>query len=68
MVLVQFVLHAAILFHVTCSQYTSHKSFLGGQIDAAALEMWEESVDGSGKFTFLTMHNTQLGGVTHVLD
>lgn len=31
------------------SQYTRHKSFVGGQIDASVLEMWEESVDGSGK-------------------
>lgn len=28
-------------------QYTRHKSFVGGQIDAAVLEMWEESSDGS---------------------
>lgn len=28
-------------------QYTRHKSFVGGQIDAAVLEMWEESLDGS---------------------
>ena len=37
------------------SQYTRHKSFVGGQIDASVLEMWEESVDGSGKgIYFLT--------------
>ncbi|KAJ7386223.1 hypothetical protein OS493_010618 [Desmophyllum pertusum] len=28
-------------------QYTRHKSFVGGQIDASVLEMWEESTDGS---------------------
>jgi len=31
---------------VVC-QYTRHKSFVGGQIDTAVLEMWEESLDGS---------------------
>lgn len=39
------VLVSLILF----SQYTRHRSFVGGQIDASVLEMWEESVDGSGK-------------------
>lgn len=28
-------------------QYARHKSFVGGQIDTAVLEMWEESLDGS---------------------
>lgn len=28
-------------------QYTRHKSFVGGQVDASVLEMWEESMDGS---------------------
>lgn len=28
-------------------QYTRHRSFVGGQIDASVLEMWEESIDGS---------------------
>ena len=31
------------------SQYTRHKSFVGGHIDVTVLEMWEESLDGSGK-------------------
>ena len=37
------------MFYLTCRQYTRHKSFVGGQIDAAVLEMWEESLDGSGE-------------------
>ena len=41
-----------VLFYL-CRQYTRHKSFVGGQIDSAVLEMWEESLDGSGKIANL---------------
>jgi len=29
---------------------------VGGQIDTAVLEMWEESLDGSGKIMFNPFH------------
>ena len=35
---------------IMCSrQYAKHKSFVGGQVDTEAIEMREESLDGSGE-------------------
>ena len=52
----QFIHSLTLCFIVNCllmfllySQYTRHKSFAGGNIDVAVLELWEESLDGSGK-------------------
>ena len=46
------------------SQYTRHKSFAGGNIDVAVLELWEESLDGSGKSAIcLTVQNDDMKDV-----
>ena len=38
-----------LIFFVASRQYTRHKSFVGGKIDVEVLELWEESLDGSGE-------------------
>ncbi|CAH3172046.1 unnamed protein product [Porites lobata] len=39
--------HTDCLVSGVLHQYTRHKSFAGGNIDVAVLELWEESLDGS---------------------
>ncbi|XP_073246114.1 intersectin-2-like isoform X3 [Porites lutea] len=39
--------HTDCLVSGVLHQYTRHKSFVGGNIDVAVLELWEESLDGS---------------------
>lgn len=42
-----------IVKYSTCRQYTLHKSFCKAKIDTENLDLWEESIDGSGMYQLI---------------
>lgn len=53
------------ILNFICRQYTLHKSFCGAKINTNNLDLWEESLDGSGKKSFIIKNNLILS-LTHV--